>query len=187
MADIVAALDEALRARYMPREIRRPITHRQGLKARLNGLQKVYGTAAKLAAALGVNPRTIRKWRSGETKVSAANLRKIERNHNRLISLPRMRDRLKNSPPPNSVQVSAIVNWNGYISSRNRGQRTVILGGMRAVMARTIRTWATAGPEAAAAVFQRGAATVNHVPNTDVPGIQFQGEDVTVSIPWENP
>lgn len=185
MPALPEALDAALRARYMPGEIRSPVQSRRGLTARLNALEKHYPTKRALAAALGVSDRTLRKWRSGETKVSPKNLRKIEGLHHRQVALPRMRRRLKALPPPNSVQVTAEVNWNGY--KNRQAHRTVTLGGMRGVMAHVIRTWAAAGPEAAASVFERGTATVHNVPNSDeAPGIQFEGDDVTVSIPWES-
>lgn len=178
------ALDAALRGRYMGAELKRPITHRQGFTARLNQLQKLFPTQKALAAAIGVGPQAIRRWRAGTQAVSAANLRKVERAHNRYVALPRLRKNINNTPLPNSVAVSAEVTWNGY--QNRQAQRTVTLGGMRAVMAKTIRVWATAGPEAAADVFQRGAATVHNVPNSDdAPGIQFEGDDVHVSFPWE--
>jgi DNA-binding transcriptional regulator YdaS (Cro superfamily) len=188
MANIIEALDAALRARYMPRAIRSAITTTRGLNARLNALQKQFPTQKALAAHLGIGPQAIRRWKAGTQKPSAATLRKIEGAHNRLVSLPEMRRRLKALPPPNSVVVAAQVNWNGYKNQARDGQRSVTLGGMKGVMVRTIRAWATAGPEAAADVFQRGTATVHNIPNSDdAPGIQFEGDDVTVSIPWENP
>jgi transcriptional regulator with XRE-family HTH domain len=192
MAELPEALDRALRARYMPGEIRSPVDTRRGLTARLNALERSFtqqgdrkGAATKrVAAALGVTPRTLQRWRDGSRKPNAASLRKISGAHNRLVTLPKMRKRLKNLPPPNSVTVSAKIDWNGY---KNRTeQRTTTLGGMRGVMARVIRTWAAAGPEAAADALQRGAATVHNVPNSeDAPGIQFEGDDVDVDFPWE--
>jgi hypothetical protein len=184
MAKLPEALDATLRARYMGGEIRRPITHKQGLTARMNALERHFtqkgdrrGAATKrVAAYLGITPRTWQRWRDGSRK---ANLPKVEGAVNRLITLPRMRARLKSLPPPNSVTVDAVVIWNGY---KNRTeQRSVTLGSMRPVMARVIRVWATAGPQAAAQLFERGAAAEHNVPS-----IVFGGDDVTVSIPWES-
>jgi hypothetical protein len=178
MADLSEALDGLLRDRYMGREIRRPITHRQGLTARLNALGKQFPTKKAMAAALGIPERTLRDIRSGRTGGSKANLRKIEGAHNRLVTLPRMRKLLKTLPPPNSVTVTAEINWNGY---KNRQEhRSTTLGGMRAVMAKVIRAWATAGPQAAAQTFEAGAAQVHNTPS-----IKFEGDDVDISIPWE--
>lgn len=182
MANLAEALDDVLRDRYMGGEIKRPITHRQGLTARLNALQKQYPTQKAMAAALGVGPQAIRRWRAGTQKPGLAARRKIEGTLNRLVTLPRMRARLKSLPPPNSVTVTAIVNWNGYKNRTADGARSVTLGGMRSVMAKVIRAWATAGPEAAAVVFERGAAAVHNTPS-----IVFEGDDVDVSIPWETP
>lgn len=187
MADLSEALDAALRDRYMGGEIRSPATSRRGLTARLNALERQFtqkgdrkGAATKrVAAALGVSPRTIQRWRTGDRKPNGPSVRKVEGLHNRLVSLPRMRRRLKSLPPPNSVTVTAVINWNGY---KNRQEhRTTTLGGMRGVMARVIRAWAGAGPEAAAQVFERGAAQVHNTPS-----VKFEGDDVDVSIPWES-
>ena len=178
MAQLSEALDATLRARYMPRGLRSPITQQRGLNARLNALQKQFPTQRALAAALGVGPQAIRRWRAGTQKPSAAAQRKIEGAYNRNITLPAMRKRLKNLPPPNSVTVSATVNWNGY---KNRVEhRSVTFGGMRGVMVRVIRAWVAAGPQAAADAFERGAAAVEKVPS-----IKFEGDDVDVFIPWE--
>lgn len=178
MAQLSEALDDALRARYMPRGLRRPVSHRQGLNAHLNALQKQFPTQKALAAALGVGPQAIRRWRAGTQKPSAAAQRKIEAAYVRQITLPEMRKRIKNMPVPNSVTVSAVINWNGY---KNRQEhRSTTLGGMRGVMARVIRAWAAAGPQAAADVFERGAAAVHKTPS-----VKFEGDDVDVSIPWE--
>lgn len=178
------ALDAALTARYMTGEVKRPVTHRQGLMARLNQLQKLYPSKQAMAKAVGIPERTLRDWRSGKTKPSAANARKLEGAHHRLIALPRLRKRINGKPIPNSVTVTADVDWNGY--KNRQSHRTVTLGAMRPVMARTIRAWATAGPQAAARVFQQGAATINNLPNSaDRPGIQFEGDDVRLTFPWE--
>src|SRR4051812_46128687 len=177
MTNLPDALDAALRARYMPTEIRRPITHRQGLTARLNAIQKQFPTQKALAAAIGIGPQALRRYRAGTQKPSAATLRKIEGAHNRLVTLPKTRKRLASLPAPNSVTVTAVINWNGY---KNRQEhRSTTLGGMRGVMARVIKAWAAAGPDAAAQVFERGAAAVHNTPS-----VKFEGDDVDVSIPW---
>lgn len=178
MANLPEALDATLRARYMGSEIKRPVTHRQGLKARLNALQRQFPTQKAMAAHLGVTPRTVQRWRSGESKPTGPAQRKIEGAMTRLITLPRVRARLKSLLPPNSITVTAVVVWNGY--KNRQAQRSTTLGGMRGVMEKVIKAWATAGPQAAAQVFERGAAVTNNTPK-----IQFEGDDVDVSIPWE--
>lgn len=178
MGSLPEALDAALRARYMGAEIRRPISHRQGLTARLNGIQKQFPTQKAMAAALGVSPRTLQRWRDGSRRPDTKSQRKIEGAHNRLVALPRLRKRLGALPPPNSVAVTAVINWNGY---KNRQEhRSTTLGGMRGVMANVIKAWSAAGPEAAAQVFERGAAAVHNTPS-----VKFEGEDVSVDFPWE--
>lgn len=171
----------------MPREIKRPITHRQGLTARLNALERLFPTKRAMAKALGIPERTLRDIRSGRTRGSAANLRKIEGAHNRLITLPKTRANLKNKTVPNSVKVTGIINWNGYKNRAKNGHRSTTLGGMAGVMRNVIRIWAAAGPEAAADAFQRGAAEVENLPNTeDEPGLQVEGDDVDISFPWSD-
>lgn len=187
--ELPAALDRALRARYMPREVRSPITTARGLNARLNQMEKALtrdgdrkGAATRrIAAELGVTPRTIQRWRTGERTPNGPSRRRIEAQHNRLVTLPQTRKRLRNLPPPNEVHVSARVIWAGY--ENRTPYRTVKLHGMRTVMARTIRVWASAGPEAAADAFQRGTATVHNVANTpDEAGVLFK-DDVTIDFP----
>lgn len=179
MASLPEALDAALRARYMPTELKRPVTHRQGLTARLNAIERQFPTKKAMAAALGVGPQALRRWRAGTQKPSTATQRKIERTYNRLVTLPKMRARLKSLPAPNSVTVSAEINWNGY--KNRQAHRSTTLGHMRGVMVRVIRAWAGAGPQAAAQAFEQGAAAVHNTPS-----IKFEGDDVDVSIPWES-
>lgn len=190
MATLAEALDAALRDRYMPGEIKSPVTTARGLNARLRALEAHFqrkgerkgAETKRVAAALGISPVTYRRWRNGKQR---PNLNKIADAHHQLIVLPRMRRRLQAKPPPNSVTVEAEIKWNGY---RNpTAQRSTTLGGMRAVMARTIRAWATEGAQKAADVFQRDTATAHNVPNSDdAPGILFEGNSVHISFPWEN-
>ncbi|KUM82356.1 MULTISPECIES: hypothetical protein [Streptomyces] len=187
MADLAGALDAALRARYRLTEVKTPITQRRGLTARMNQLEKTLsqqgdrkGSAGVRAAkAAGISPRTWERWRKGEQKPGAASVRKLETLFNRLVTLPRTRRALASKGVPNRVTVTAEINWNGY---KNRtAYRTTTLYPMKSVMARVIRTWATAGPEAAADVFQSGTAQAHNVP--EEPGIQFEGDDVEIEFP----
>lgn len=190
--NLAKALDAALRARYMPREVKSPITTPRGLKARMNALEAHFtrkgdrkGAATKrVAAALGITPRTWQRWRDG---TRPPNLLKIAGAHNRLITLPKTRANLKNKPVPHSVKVTGIIRWNGYTNQAKNGHRSTTLGGMQGVMTRVIRVWAAAGPEAAADAFQRGAADVERLPNTEAePGFQVEGEDCDISFPWSD-
>jgi hypothetical protein len=176
----------------MPREIKSPITTQRGLNARMNALDRYFThkgdrkgqSTTRMAAALGVSPVTLRRWKKG---TQAPNLRKIEGLHNRLITLPKTRANLKNKTVPNSVKVTGIIVWNGYKNQAKNGHRSTTLGGMQGVMRRVIRLWASAGPDVAADVFQRGAADVENLPNTDDdPGFQVEGDDVDISFPWSD-
>lgn len=181
------ALDAALRARYMPREIKRPITHRQGLTARLNALERLFPTKQAMAKAIGIPERTLRDIRSGRTKGSKTNLRKIEAAQLRLVTLPKLRTNLANKTIPNSVTVKAVIVWNGYKNAARGGHRSTTLGGMQGVMRRVIRLWEAAGPDVAADAFQRGAAYVERLPNApDEPGFKAEGDDVTITFPWSD-
>ncbi|WP_452634950.1 hypothetical protein [Priestia megaterium] len=129
----------------------------------------------RAAEAAGIPVRTWRDWRAGKGQ-SARNLRKLETAHNRLITIPRFRQRVNSTPAPNRVSVTASINWNGY---KNRTEhRSTTLEGMRRVMVAVIRAWTTAGPEAAADTLQRGAASAYNTQS-----IAFEGNDVEVDFP----
>lgn len=184
MPDLAAALDEALRARYPRNEVRTPITQRRGLDARMNQLERLFtqkgdrkGAGNRRAAeAAGIPLRTWQKWRAGKATPSARNLRKLETAHNRLITVPKFRQKVNSQTPPNRVTVTAVINWNGY--KNRQPHRTTTLEGMRRVMRAVIRAWATAGPEAAADVLQRGTADAYNTQS-----VQFEGNDVEVDFP----
>src|SRR5690606_17027795 len=167
MADLAEALDAALRDRYPMTGVKRPASHRQGLTARMNQLEREFsrpgdrkGAAGRRAAeAAGISPRTWQKWRAGGQKPGARLLARLETAYTRHVQLPRFRRTVNRQRPPNRVKVTAIIRWSSsprknYNKTR---QRTTTLEGMRAVMVRVIRAWATAGPEAAADAFERGA------------------------------
>ncbi|WP_371591250.1 hypothetical protein [Streptomyces sp. NBC_00470] len=88
MAELPHALRTALDGYYgshkAVREVARPITHRQGLTARLNALEKAYGGPKAAAAAVGTVPDTWRRWKKGQRKPKAANLEKISTVHKSL-------------------------------------------------------------------------------------------------------
>lgn len=185
--DLAQALDDALSRRYPPMtvDIRSPATSNRGAAARMRALEKHFtykgdhaGAATKrVAAALGITPRTWQRWKAGTRKPNAAVL---EGAHKRLIQLPRMIRRIgpKGTPPPNSVKVAnAIIIWNGYRNQTEK--RSTTLGGMRQVMAKVTEAWAARGPERAAKVFEEGAAIVHNAAS-----IQFQGDEVEISFPW---
>lgn len=183
MATLPEALDAALTERYAAtRDLRSSPSSKVGAAARMRALEAHFtqkgdraGYATKrVAAALGITPRTWQRWKAGTRAPNAA---KIEGAHNRLIRLPRMIKRMKRMPPPNSVVVKAVVNWNGY---KNRQElRTTTLGGMKQVMGKVIEAWAARGPERAAKVFEEGAAIVHNTAS-----IKFEGDEVEVKFPW---
>lgn len=188
MANIVQALDRALRARYPVQEVKTPATQRRGLTARMRQLEKLFtrkgdrpGAAGRRAAKeAGISLRTWQRWRKGEQKPTAATLRKLEKAHRDLVQLPKLKRTVNRSPVPDKVDVSAAMVWNGY--KNQVPDRTVkFRHQVRAVMIATIRAWARQGPEAAAETFQNGLATAEGVPLP--PGIQFQGDQVEIHFP----
>lgn len=186
--ELAEALDEALRDRYPIRQPKRPATHRQGLTARMNGLERELeqkgdrkGTAGRRAAeAAGISPRTWRKWRAGTQPPSPRLLRKLETAFNRLVTVPAFRKSLTSEPAPNRVKITAEIRWSkspkAYYNKKK--YRTTTLESMRAVMVRVIRSWAMAGPEAAADTLERGAASVYRSDE-----IRFEGDSVIVEFP----
>lgn len=184
MADLAEALDAALTDRYGVTVVKRPATHRQGLTARMRALEKLHPGGRKgsertaAAKAAGISPRTWREWHAGKRQPSPRLLQKLEDAFKRLVVTPKMRRKLKAQGVPNTVRVTAKINWNGY---KNRTeQRTTDLGGMRGVMANVIRAWHRQGPEEAAEVFEQGAASAHSTGY-----IKFEGDQVEVEFPWE--
>lgn len=185
MADLATALDDALRDRYPIAGPKRPATHRQGLTARMNALEKLFpggrkGSAGRrAAAAAGIAPDTWTRWKNGQRKPGAASLRKLETAFNRLVALPAFRKRLTSKPVPNRVKITATIKWSSSPQKNyNRQQhRTTTLESMRPVMVKVIRAWALAGPEAAADVLERGAAAVYRADE-----IRFEGDSVIVEF-----
>lgn len=188
MPELPEALDAALRARYPLHEPKRPATHRQGLTARMNHLEKLFqapgqrkGTDARRAAeAAGIPARTWQKWRKGDSAPSARNLRKLEAAYARLVTAPAFRRRVNSGRPPNRVRVTAEIKWTdsprkNYNRTRHR---TTTLEGMAGVMVSVIRAWATAGPEAAADALETGTAAVYRADD-----IRFEGDRVEIEFP----
>lgn len=192
MANLGEALDAALRARYRVVDIKTPATQRRGLVARMNALEKLFpggrkGASARRAAeAAGIPARTWRDWRAGKTKPSARNLRKLEGAFARKITLPAFRRALADKKLPSSVTVTGTIRWTDSPRKNYNAtpHRTTTLVNMRGAMRGVIRAWATAGPEAAAEAFERGASAVYQVPNDDdgSPGIQIEGDRVEIEF-----
>lgn len=187
MADLAEALDAALKDRYPITGPKTPATQRRGLTARMNGLERLFAqkgdrkgaAASRAAAAAGIPARTWRKWRAGTQKPAPASVRKLEGAFNRLITLPDFRRRLGTKAVPNRVKVTAIIKWSSSPGKNYNRQkeRTTTLESMRPVMAKVIRSWATAGPEAAAEKFEAGAAAVYRADE-----IRFEGDHVIVEF-----
>lgn len=192
MANLAEALDRALRARYRIVDIKRPATHRQGLLARMNAIERLFpggrkGSAARKAAeAAGIPARTWRDWRAGKTKPSARNLRKLEGAYVRKVQLPAFRGALKDKRVPTSVTVTGTIRWTDSPRKMYNAtpHRTTTLVKMGAAMRATIRAWATAGPEAAANAFERAASATYSVEDDadGGPGIQIEGNQVEIDF-----
>lgn len=194
MADLTAALDAALSARYKVAEVKTPATQRRGLLARMNHLEarhrragdKPGQAAARAAESAGVSPRTWRLWRQGARPPAPVSLRKLEGAYNRQITLPAFRRALKSKKVPAKVNVTATIRWTDSDKKKYNAtkHRTVKFTSMRPVMAGVIRAWAGAGPRAAAEAFERLTSEHHRVPPEDGgPGIRFEGNDVTVTFP----
>lgn len=194
MADLPEALDTALRARYRMPDVKLSVSHRGGLKARMNALERLHTHkgdrkgqgATRAAQSAGISPRAWRDWKSGKVRMPALrSQRKLEGAYVRQVQLPAFRKALKDKKVPGAVQVTATIKWS-YASAKqyNRNaHRTTTLTGMRPAIAATIRAWAMAGPDAAADAFQRGAADAYSVGDDDGrPGIEFEGDQVEVDF-----
>lgn len=188
MADLAEALDQALRDRYPMPEVKRPVTHRQGLTARMNQLEKQFqqpgdrkgAAGVRAAKAAGVSSRTWQKWRAGVQKPGAVLQRKLEGAYARFVQQPKFRRKVNSQAPPNLVKVAATIKWSSSPRKNYNKQahRSTTLEGMRGVMVGVIRAWATAGPEAAADSLERGAASVYRSDE-----IRFEGDNVEIEFP----
>jgi len=78
MSDFPTALDAALTEHYGARGIKSSVDSTRGFKARLNALEKAYGTKRAAAAAIGVHKDNYTKWTTKGQKPSAASLRKVD-------------------------------------------------------------------------------------------------------------
>lgn len=186
MADLVRALDEALRARYPVAGVKTPATAARGLKARMNQLEGKFsrkgdrkGVAGRRAAeAAGIPLRTWQRWRTGKQAPGPKLLAKLEAAYRQHVITPKLRPKVNKLGAPNRVEVTAVINWNGYKNKTQ--QRSTTLGGMRSVMVAVIRDWARNGPEAAAATFEAGVAQQHNVPS-----VKFEGDAVFIDFPEE--
>jgi hypothetical protein len=184
VADLAQALDAALRARYRLPDIKTPATHRRGLTARMNALEKLFPGGRKGSAGIraakeaGISPRTWQKWRAGTQAPSARMLRKLEGAYARMVQLPAFRRALADKKLPAKVTVTGTIRWSDSPRKNYNAtpHRTTTLVNMRGAMRGVIRAWAMAGPEAAAEAFERGASAVYQVPPDDdgSPGIQIE-------------
>jgi hypothetical protein len=197
VADLAGALDAALRDRYRVSEVRTPVGQRRGLLARMNQLEKLHArkgdkpgqAATRAAESAGISPRTWRDWRKGTHPPGAASTRKLEGAYNRQITLPAFRKSIKEKKTPTKVNVTATIRWTDSDKKKYNATayRTVKFTKMGPVMAATIKAWAGAGPEAAAAAFERGVSAMYRVPDTGdtppQPGIGFEGDNVKIEFP----
>lgn len=195
MADLSEALDAALLRYYRVSEVRTPVTQRRGLLARMSHLEKLHArpgdkpgqAATRAAQSAGIAPRTWRDWRKGTHPPGPASRRKLEAAYVRQITMPALQRATKRKGAPNRVNVTATVRWTDSPRKmyNNTPHRQVKLTGMSPAMAATVRAWTAAGPEAAAAAFERGTSQVYRVPDDDDggPGIRFEGNQVEIEFP----
>lgn len=201
MADLAEALDAALSARYRLTEVRTPITQRRGLTGRLNQLEKLHarkgdrpGAARRRAAdSAGIPLTTWTRWKSGQRKPSAASLRRIQDAYRDQVTTPALRRLLRIRKVPTRVVVTAEIRWTDSDKKKynHTKHRTTTLVGMRPTMVACIRVWYRKDDVTAlslAETFERGASAAYSVPDDDdgAAGIQFEGDNVTITFPEED-
>lgn len=110
MADLVTALGAALRGRYRWLEPKTPVTNRQGLKARLNRIQKIYGGDRRAAAAAaGIPYSTWGHLMSGKRKASPRTLGRVESAYSRIIVAPSIAGQIAKKGYPRVWSITAVV------------------------------------------------------------------------------
>jgi hypothetical protein len=180
--DLAGALDKALRERFPVAGIKTPATARRGLETRMRHLENALGkqgrksAATRAAEAAGIRPHTWRSWRRGSSKPGPALLAKLEDAYQRLVQYPKLRRKVNTVGAPNRVQVTAVINWNGYYN--RAAYRSTTFANMRPLMVQVIRSWAREGPTAAADTFEAGIAAMENVSF-----VKFEGDDVEVEFP----
>lgn len=85
MTDFPTALDAALTEHYRVQGVRSPVDSKRGLTARLNALEKAYGTKRAAAAAIGVHKDNYTKWTTKGQQPSSASLRKVDAAYQSLL------------------------------------------------------------------------------------------------------
>jgi hypothetical protein len=124
MAHFPEALDGALRAWYPPGGIKSAVSTKRGFTARVNALEKQYGSRKAAAAAAGIGPSTWRAWFGPNPRTpSAASLAKLDRTYDTL-----RRDYVvKRGRIPRLMTVTAVVvadpRKSRYINKSNGGRR----------------------------------------------------------------
>lgn len=113
MSGFPAALDAAMHGRYglsvAASEPKRPVTHRQGLTARMNRIAKAVGGNRRDAAReAGIPYSTWGHLLSGKRSANAVNSRKVELAFSRLVTAPAIAAKVKKEKYPVHYIVGAV-------------------------------------------------------------------------------
>lgn len=172
MSELPEALDHALAARYRWTEPKRPVTHGQGRKARMNAIQKATGGGRKEAARAARIPlSTWNDWVAGRRAPSPRNLRKLEAAFSRLVMAPAMAAQITRKGYPTQWAITAVVvadpDSSRYINGHPPGLTKPQAYNLRSPAYRTfnatgvdgravVNSWLTSGPDAAAQALKAG-------------------------------
>lgn len=184
------ALDAALAARYHVREVKRPATHRGGLKARMGQLEKLHGGhAGPAAASAGIPVRTWRDWKNGTHPPSSRGIRRLEGAYARQVIAPQVA-KLVTRSPVHRFDITATVAALGpartdgkprsrYVngSTPQQAHRTFRADQVTGTQAqRVVNAWMMHGPEAAAQLL------VAVIADAYQQQFEFEGDHVSVEI-----
>lgn len=111
MAELAQALGDALNARYTWKGgVKRPVTHRQGLTARMNRIQKKVGGGPRAAAqAAGIPYSTWTHLASGRRTPSAKSVARLEGAFIRIVAAPARAAVVGRKGYPSKLSVQAVV------------------------------------------------------------------------------
>lgn len=184
MAELGAALDAALTARYGWEVLRSPATTWIGLKARMNALEKAAGGRRAAAARAGIGYSTWTHVIARRRPPSAATLRHVEAAYARDVLTPRARRAIARRDVPTTVTVTATIKWSNSPRKQYNANahRTTTLDQLKATdMQAVVDVWIRFGGPAAGAALER-VTTIRYGLDYPAHSIEFQGDQVTVTF-----
>lgn len=176
---LARALDGIAEAGLAAQEPASPITGYRGRLARMNALQKEHGGPREAAAAVGVQYRTWKLWRTPLARPTAASLGKLGRSVARIYQRAAVSRFLRRVP--RAPRVTATIRWGDsgrYYARKNDGYRSTNLDDLYGKnLAQLTAAWASRDLDQLAQLFEQAVSDI-YGRQDDL--IQFEGNRVEV-------